>query len=338
MDQNLFIFKNGNTIGQSVLYQSGIGPDNTGGQNDYGIPQPVTTDAGCITPRAISLTQQGILWQSEKGLYEVDRSFGVKYIGAPAQGYSTQPQVTGSMTQVVNTLSITSPVYTPLPVQVTSCVLLANVNEVRYSLVTGQIIVYNYFANTWSLFEGATPSAFLVVDATIWQGQYTWLRADGTIWQETPGAYVDPGGAFISTEMTTAWIKTSDLISGFERVREFLIAGDYFSPHYLTVALKYNNNPVVQWMNTIYIGPNAPPYGGDTTYGGPPDKYYGGSYYPQAPYQYRVFSPVQKCSSIQIVLRTTTAGVAGQSASWSSLDFELAAKKGLWKPRAGVTI
>jgi len=50
-------------------------------------PSLIPTDTGTINPRSIVLTPMGIMYQSEKGIYLLDRSLQVSYIGADVEAY-----------------------------------------------------------------------------------------------------------------------------------------------------------------------------------------------------------------------------------------------------------
>ena len=341
MDSNLIIFKSGATIGQSILYLTGIGPDATGNQSGYSIPQPITTDCGCISPRSISLVQEGLLYQSEKGLYTLLRSLSVVYSGADVEGYTTQKQLSGFKPQNLATVPSQIqlvPIYTSSPVQVTNTTLMANVNQARYALVTGETLVWDYFVKQWSVFTGASAKAMTVTDACIWNGQYTWLREDGTIWQETPGVYADPDGAFISMSLLTSWLTLTG-IENYQRAKEFLLLGEYFSPHNLLVNIMFDNNPISQQQIVIPVGQNInPAWGGDESWGGPPDTAFGGNLsYPVSPYQFRIFLAKHRCQSMQISLQTATAGIAGQSCSLSGFNLTVSSKRGAFKPSGSIT-
>lgn len=200
MDDKCVLFKT-----NSVYYFVGDGPSPNGSQNDFTQPQRIATDTGCANPRSIVLTPAGLMYQSPKGIYLLDRSLADHYIGAEIEGY-----VNGAT--------------------VTSATLMEKYNQVRFTLSSGFEVVYDYFVNQWIRFTGINA-----VDSCNFQGNHTLIFSNGTIWQETPGTYTD-AGAFIPLGLKTAWIQMAQL-QGFQRIKKIMILGDYFTPHQLQVQI-----------------------------------------------------------------------------------------------------
>lgn len=122
MDDKLVIFKL-NSI--SVVY--GQGPADNGQGSDLTQPQPIATDQGAIDWRSVVLFPGGLFFQSRTGLYVLDRSLQVSWVGKDVTDLLAQyPTVLSSTlvpsaTQVrfvcqsegndgtVNSLSLTAP-------------------------------------------------------------------------------------------------------------------------------------------------------------------------------------------------------------------------------------
>lgn len=189
---------------------------------------------------------------------------------------------------------------------VTSAQMIAGTNQIRFSLNTGVALVYDYFVSQWSVFTNIPA-----LDAVIYNGNYSYLTSTGVINVETPGAYSDPGATPISLSLTTGWMSFAGL-QNFQRVKQFLVLGESESPTTLSVSLAYNFNPTITQVDNIAMT---------------------GS---QLPMQYRVFTQLQKCQTIQLTLSdsptTTTEGLR-----LSALAFNIAQKKGPFKLPAAVT-
>jgi len=82
IDDKLLVFKY-----DQMFFIVGQGPENTGVNNDLSDAILITTDVGCIDPRSIVGSPFGILFKSRKGIYLIDRSLAVQYIGAAVEAY-----------------------------------------------------------------------------------------------------------------------------------------------------------------------------------------------------------------------------------------------------------
>lgn len=212
MDSNLIIFKRSN-----ILVMNGEGPTASGSNNDFSLPQDIATDVGCISAPSVVLTPMGLMFQSEKGIYLLDRSLAPIYIGADVEAYNS---------------------YT-----VTSAVLMDKVNQVRFTLSNGTALVYDYFMKQWSVFSNISAVSSAVIN-----GSYYFLKSDGTILQESTG-FTD-NGSFIQLSGTTAWVALAG-IQGFQRIYKVMLLGTYRGVHTLGVTLAYDYASSAQQSVTI---------------------------------------------------------------------------------------
>jgi hypothetical protein len=170
------------------------------------------------------------MFQSRKGIYLLDRSLNVGYIGRDVEAFNSAT--------------------------ITSSKLIQDLNQVRYSMAgTNQTLVYDYLANEWS-----TPNNPEVKDATIFQDLYTYIAPNGEVYQENSASFVD-GTAPVLQSFTTGWLTFAGL-QGFQRVRELLILGEYKSPHTLTINIAYDYESTYTQTVTIPV-PSAPQNGYD---------------------------------------------------------------------------
>ncbi len=285
IDDKLIVFKE-----SSIFFVTGIGPDNTGGQNDFSDATRITVDCGCVNGRSIAITPEGLMFKSSKGIYQLDRNLSVSYIGAPVEAYNSET--------------------------VTSATLVSNTNQVRFTLANKTCLVWDYFQRQWSVFTN-----YNAVDSVIWEDNFTHLLPSGGARTETPGIYSDDG-AYINMFVQTAWLQFAG-IQNFQRIRDMLILGQYDSPHNLQVGCLYDFNPAA--TQTSLVEPTeATTYGADSPYGsGSP---YGGLF---PLYQYRVFFERQKCQAIQLSFKDIQTGTdVGQGFSLSAINLTVGVKKG----------
>lgn len=271
IDEKLLLFK-----ANTVFCVVGDGPSPSGFNDDFIDAQLVTTDVGCTNHKSIVRTPDGLMFQSAKGIYLMDRSLSVKYIGDDVEAYNSYA--------------------------VTSSKLITSLNQVRFTLSSGVVLVYDYFVDQWSVFDSITA-----VDSCEFGGQFTWLKANGKIYKENPSLFTDDG-AFVQMYIQTGWIQMAG-IQGFQRIYKAMVVGDYKSPHTLNCELAYDF--VSTAAQTITVPVASAPSG--------------------VPYQYRLFPSRQKCEAIQFTFYDTQSPAYGEGLSLSALSFEVGIKRGLNK-------
>lgn len=237
MDTELVIFKK-----DAMYYINGSGPDNTGANSTYSQPIYISSTVGCANPNSIVLTDQGIMFQSDKGIWLLGRGLQPEYIGAMVEKY-----VVGNL--------------------VTSATVIPGTTQVRFTIDTGITVMYDYFYNKWGTFTN-TPA----LSATLYQDLHTYLNPYGQIVQETPGSYLD-----ISTPVLLSF-ETGNIqlqgLSGYQMLLEFQLLGSYISPHLLNVQIAYNYGPLseqaeIQPINETGLYGSDARYGQTSPYGGP---------------------------------------------------------------------
>ncbi len=289
LDDKLVIFKK-----NAIYYLTGIGPDNTGAQNQFSEPSFITSTVGCDNPDSLVLTPQGIMFQSDKGIWLLDRQLGTTYIGAPVEKYNIN---------VVN-----------------SAVTVPGTNQVRFTLDNNYILMYDYYFGQWGTFSNVQA-----ISSVIYQNMHTLLNSLGQIRQETPNTYVD-GSTPVTISFTTSWLNLAGL-QGFERFYYFYLLGTYFSPHKLQIELSYDYESSPSQVVMISPDNYAPAWGGENLYGG--GAVWGGS---SSIEQWRVFPKLQKCQAFQITVKEvydSTLGVApGAGLTLSGINAVIGMKKG----------
>jgi len=289
MDDKLIIFK-----ANAIYYLVGNGPDATGANNDYGDPAFITATAGCSRPNSIVNTPNGIMFQSDKGIWLLGRDFSTNYIGAPVEAYNNS--------------------------EVISAITVPGTNQVRFTLDTGEILVYDYFFNQWSTFEGIPA-----LSSVVYQGKHTFIDKYSRTFKEKSDYYLD-GGTPVTMKFKTAWFKMAGL-QGFQRAYYFMLLGKYLSPHKLALSIGFDYNPNPAQV-AIVSPENFSGYWGDIALWGNEGPWGGGSQVEQ----WRIFLTQQKCQSFQISLQEfydpTIGPVAGAGFTLSGLNLIIGVKKG----------
>lgn len=303
MDDKLIIFKKNGAI----YYINGVGPNNLGTTSvgsslgNYSQPIFITSVVGCANQASIVLTSDGLMFQSDKGIWLLNRSLGTSYVGAPVEAYNSS---------IVNSANV-----------------IPGTNYVLFTLNTYQMLMYDYYYQQWGTFEGTTA-----ISSCIYQGLHTLLDSYGNILQETPGKYLD-GANPVLMNFLTGWINLASL-QGYERFYEFYLLARYVSPHSLLVQVSYDYNESV--LNSKLItpknfSPSVPgPFGVPTPFGSPADVE-----------QWRIHAKVQLCQSfrlgIQEVFNPAYATIPGAGFTMSGLNALVGVKKSTRPIKAATT-
>lgn len=289
MDVELVIFKK-----DAIYYINGTGPDNTGANNQYSQPVFITSTVGCDNPNSIVFTDNGLMFQSDKGIWLLGRNLQTQYIGA-----SVERLVIGNV--------------------VTSALVVPGTTQVRFTMDTGITLMYDYFYNQWGSFSN-TPA----ISSTLYQGLHTYLNKFSQIVQETPDQYLDITMPVLMS-FTTSWLNLASL-QGFERFYYFYFVGRYLSPHKIQVLLAYNYND--SFVQSTVITPNNFSSSVPSPYGDQPAPF--GS--PSDFEQWKIAAQFQKCQSFQITVNEIydpSFGVApGAGLTLSGLNILTMVKRG----------
>lgn len=291
---------------QGFQYINGTGPNNLGTTSNgsplgqYSQPIFITSIVGCTNQQSFLMTSAGLMFQSDKGIWLLDRNLGTEYIGADMEDFNG--------------------------FTVNSAVVVPETNFVLFTLTgTNTFLMYDYFYSQWGTFEG--PWA---ISSCIYQGLHTILDKYGSISQETPGLYLDnTSPVLMSFETGQIYLQG---IAGYQALFELIITGDYISPHFLDTRIGYDFGPL---RDQVEIQPtNATGvYGSDQIYG--QTSPYGG---PGSLEQWRVQPSNQNCQAFQIGIREIydpSLGIpAGAGFTMSAITCTIGINKG-YRPVKG---
>lgn len=299
MDDKLIAFKK-----DAIYYITGTGPDNTGSNNDFSDATFITSTVGCDNPRSIVLTPDGLMFQSDKGIWLLGRNLSTSYIGADVEESNGQV--------------------------VTSAVCIPGTNQVRFTLDNGTFLMYDYYVRQWGTFNNLSA-----ISSTIFNSMQTYLDSTGRIFQETPGLYLD-GSTPVLMSFTSSWINMAG-IQGYERAYFLDILGTYISPHKLSVQISYDYNSSPSQTSLITPDNYNAPWGGDSVWGASTP--WGGSGVLE---QWKIHFQRQTCMSFQISITESFdpffGTAAGAGLTLSSLTCLIGLKKGVRPIRAANSV
>lgn len=205
MDDKIVPFKE-----TAIFAFAGAGPapnpdSPTGG---FSTPQLVTSDVGCVAPDSLVYTPVGVMFQSQKGIYQLGRDLSVSYVGADVEAYNAQTIVAAT--------------------------LIEDRTQIRFLTDSGRTLLYDYLFQQWSTFTNHEG-----LDAVLVDGIYHYVRKDGVIWRETLGEYRDDNSQ-IKLRVGTAWLHLVEHTQGFHRLWDFTLLGEWRSTHTLRVRAFYD--------------------------------------------------------------------------------------------------
>ena len=300
MDEKLIIFKE-----SAIFYLSGDGPNNLGEQDTFIKPELISSDIGCINVNSVVLTPLGLMFKSRKGIYLLSQSLQLQYIGASVEAFND--------------------------LKITSATVISEENQVRFTTLTGDTLVYNYFVQQWASFTNHRALSAINVKFT-----YYYLRNDGTLYVEDNDSYTDNGSP-ININLESGWVSFAGL-QGFQRVYKLLLLGNFHSPHKIRIRIAYDFNEAFTQeviIDTADFNDNTR-YGGYSPYGDPATAAYGGD---GNVHQMRVDLKRQKCQAIKIKIEEIQSDPEnyGQGLSLSNISFEVGTKIGTNKLDQGKT-
>lgn len=275
MDDKLIIGKT-----NAFFYINGTGPDNTGANNQYSEPTFITATVGCTNQKSMVLTPNGLMFQSNKGIWILGRDLQTNFIGAPVQDFTT-----GAM--------------------VNSAVLVPGTNQVRFTLDTGITLMYDYYYDQWGTFTGVPA-----LSSCIYEDMHTFINQYGVVYQERANSYLD-GSSPVLIKFKTGPMRVGEL-QGYQRAYFFYLLGTYLSPHKLLLSMSYDYEEAVS--QTVLITPinystpfgsgaSQSPFGQGTPFGGPGSEE-----------TWRVFLDRQRCMAFNITLQELFDASKGEPA------------------------
>ncbi len=279
LNGTLIVFK------ETAIYAiPGEGFDNTSGGQNYGPARRLSADVGAISAETVAVTPAGLIFKSSKGWYLLDSGGAPRYIGGPVAAFDAD--------------------------EVVAVHVIENQHQIR-CLSTARMLVFDYLVQQWAEWTIAGG-----LDATIWDGTYTYLAAAAVNTEQD--TYT---GLTYGWDVETAWIK--DELQGDQSVRWMMLLGEYRSPCTIRVraARNYRESDAsgVTWDDDKFITPTQ------TVVGGPLQLRHG----PSRP----------KGQAIKFRFTAYEAGATtsaddpptGEAARLTGLSLELGKKRGVFK-------
>jgi hypothetical protein len=237
MDDGVYPFK------ESAVYAFGgpgplADPSVVTNNNGFTTADLVTSDVGCRSARSVGQTPEGLIFQSNKGIYLLNRGRQALYVGEPVDPLNTQV--------------------------IERCTLMPDRQQILCLTSTpgGFSLLWDYSRNQWSKF-----SNHVGLDAVVVDGVYHYLRPDSRVFQETPGVYRDDNTQ-IQMTIETAWIRFQPYLQGWQKILRAYFLGKFLSPHTLILRYRLDYNETYSHEISLDVDTNwnpslfgAGPYG-----------------------------------------------------------------------------
>lgn len=290
LDDKLIVFKE-----NAMYYIAGTGPDSTGANNQFTEPVFISSTVGCTNPRSIVFMPQGLLFQSDKGIWLLGRDLSTNYIGAPVESLTTGATVLSSEN-------------------------IPGTNQVRFTMDTGITLMYDYYYGQWGTFTNIPA-----ISSTLFEDLHTYLDSFGRVFQETLGMYLDNTSPVLMS-FTTGWINLAG-VQGLERFYQMYLLGQYLSPFKLNTQFAFDYNPSVIQSTVVTNANSSAAWGGEQLWGS--GEFWGG---PASVFEARIFPQIQKCESFQItideIFDSSVGQTAGAGLTLSGMNLVVGMKKG----------
>jgi len=296
LDEKLLFFK-----ANAIYYMTGVGPDATGANNDFSEPAFITASVGSSNVNSLCTIPQGVMFQSNKGIWMLGRELSTQYIGSDIE---------------TDTLSAV----------VTSATNIPGTTQARMTLDSGKAVMYDYFFGRWCTFTNLPA-----ISSTLYTSLHTYLTSLSEVRQEQEGYYKDGLSKPVGMTVETPWYNLAGL-QGFQRAMQVYLLGTYETPHTIRISVYYDyEDGATQVIDVTpeqiydYWGdpsPNNSPFWGESSVWG------GGQTLEQA----RIFLNRQKLQAFKMVIQEvfdpTQGTQPGAGLSLSGLNVVVALKKG----------
>jgi len=285
MDERLIIFKD-----NSILAVSGDGPNDLGTQNTFSRPQLISTDVGVKDPKSVVLTPLGLMFKSDKGIYILTRALSVKYIGEAVEEFNDET--------------------------ISSAILIKKKNQVKFTTISGQALVYNYFFDQWQ-----TADNHEAVDAALVVNDYYILTSAGVAKKSDATVFTDDAASVAQT-IETGWIQLKG-VQGYQRIYRAFLLGDYKSDHEITLSVRYNYQDYYTETHTL-----VPQSGSAYNITSKPSDTDLEEGINDGVYQFDVHLEKQRCQAIKFIITEVPKTPYGESFSLTDLTLQVGVKKG----------
>lgn len=284
LGNKLIIFK-----GSRIYATAGNGLNALGQGTNFSPPWLVSPSIGCPDHRTLVRTPDGVMFQSERGIWILTQNEQLVPAGEAVSKYANDLSfVGGGVIESRNEAWLLGP-------------------------HDGYSVSYNWMENKWAIH---TRRATAAVSRN---GKLFWLDGYGNLVENQPNNWSDDTGGFYSLRIDTGWFSFAK-IAGYKRIRRILLVGQNLEQHKLRVRVAYDFDP--NWTDIgTYDATALTEFNLGAYYEGS----FGSAYDDQA-YIVEVPTSRQKCTSIRISVEDTESSGPSRGYSLTQIAFEVGIK------------
>lgn len=290
LDGKLVIFKR-----DRVYMVTGDGANNLGFNDSLSLPRLISTDTGCKNRRSIVRVPQGVMFQSDKGIYWLNRGEAVNDVGSPVDAYAQEP--------------------------IKAATLVPDDQIVIFLTQGDRTLVFDYSLGAWT-----TWTQHAGLDAVILNDTYYYLRSNGYSVYKSSSGYLDVAAPIV-VSFKTPWLRPEGVQQRWHIWKVFLL-GNYLSSHTLNVTVTFNFDSAYLSYTTTWSPDNAlntSTLGGEATLGAGDLLGIGDSTMPDTVYQFKHLLKHQRIQAVQFTItEVPPASSPGASFELTSLALEAA--------------
>jgi hypothetical protein len=299
LNGTLIVFKR-----DRIYAVEGEGPNDVGGGQGFGTPRLIASDVGCSKPRTVALTPAGLMFVSARGIYLLNPSQGVVYIGAPVENFNEQ--------------------------DFTATVVVPGQNIVVFLSSDGKTLMFDYLIGEWGAWTNHTG-----VGCILWRGNtLAYVDADCRVLRQNQSLFTD-GGVPYPLHFRLAPVRPPGSgVQGNWRLRRSSVLGKYLSSHVLVMGLYYDRDDFPTEIVTFTPDSvlNLDTWGETGELWGETGAYWGGT--GSTEYQFELRTKRQKCETVSFDFYDIPGTPAGAGFELTELALEWAPKTGLTKQPA----
>lgn len=208
-----------------IFVLAGEGFGNTGAGSNYGPAQTISDDVGAVNAESVATTPVGLVFKSAKGWYLLDRSWSVRYIGAPVTQFDAE---------------------TVAAVQV-----LEDCHQIRCLLSSARMLVFEYLVEQWAEWTVSDGR-----HAVLWNGTHAVVTSSVVRTQQTDFTRTANTETAYNQDAELGWLQL-DGVHGFQRIRRVHILGEYRGAHNLRIRLAEDHGTTFFQMTDWAVSPTT---------------------------------------------------------------------------------
>ena len=287
MDGNMIILR------RSSIYSVIAQAPNDAGVGAFGSPRLITSEIGCVSSQSAVRTDEGIMFQSDRGIYLLTRSLSVVPVGVPVEDFSK------------GDWKIFKSAVKTAEHEVWFLARDTNAGD-RF-----RWLVWNTLYKRWSYSAQRGPNVGKQVDFVFRSDRYVACSND-TVAESTSHVLYEFEDAYTGqvTTVTTPWISFSQARQALQRIKRLYLFGEWRSSTTITIEV-YKDWDETTVAQTITFAATSGYTAGD-------------------PLRFRGHLSVQKAEALKFKIYDTTTG-SGEGVRFSTLALRYQTKRSGFK-------